>query len=116
MVIVQIFAVGRIQDNREKRKSARAAKAEKERLSKERLRKEHEKSLQGRSRHTATPMTWNGGCSFDGVVEVIPFEGKDTFASGNGVLPTKCITLEVIKAPSETEDSLTETSEEEVIL
>jgi len=97
MVIVQVLAFGRVQDNRDAKKTAKAAKLERERARKEK--KEEERLLQ----QTAKTAKANGhAATLD--------SSTANVLNGNGV------TKETIETESEDGSSVTTTSEEEMIL
>jgi hypothetical protein len=107
MVGVQLLVFGRVQDNRVRRKSAKAAKLERERLRKEKI-TEDEKI------HTLSNM--NGpGVGVGGTCDV----HLDAHTNGyrNGPVAPKPLQDLLPSSPvTESEDSTLETSEEEMIV
>ncbi|KAH6723294.1 hypothetical protein BKA61DRAFT_565936 [Leptodontidium sp. MPI-SDFR-AT-0119] len=107
MVLVQVLAFGRVNDNRVRRKSAKAAKLERERIRKEKL----EKAIEDRK---AASLKINGHVNgtLDGTCDV-PAEQKLLNGVANGGM-TKDLSDERRK-DSDSDETLTETSEEEMI-
>lgn len=108
MVLVQVFAFGRVNDNRVRRKSAKAAKLERERMRKEKL----EKPVEDRKPAALKPNghvngTWDGTCD-------VPAEQKLSNGVANGGT-TKHESSDERKKDSDSDETLTETSEEEMI-
>lgn len=111
MVFVQVLVFGRVQDNRVQRKRAKAAKIEREKIRKEKLqlleteRKLLEKATKGNGHDCATCM--------DGVWELLEEDQAHNLKS-NG----RKNSIRGVKTPSlpetESDASLTETSEEEL--
>ncbi|KAH8596239.1 hypothetical protein B0O99DRAFT_651850 [Bisporella sp. PMI_857] len=108
MVIVQFLAFGRVQDNRVRRHSAKVAKAEREKVRKEKLQALEEQRL--------NKMKINGNGSakisvagLDGIWDDILEEPKSNYINGNGQATKQ-------SAETESEASLTETSEEEIFI
>ncbi len=109
MVVVQILAFGRVNDNRVRRKSAKAAKLERERIRKEKLDKieEDRKTIASKvNRHV------NGG--LDGTCDP-PTEQKLSNGAANGIISKEDQDADERKKESDSDESLTETSEEEMI-
>ncbi|KAG4411063.1 hypothetical protein IFR04_015807 [Cadophora malorum] len=108
MVLVQVLAFGRVSDNRVQRKSAKAAKLERERIRKEKL----EKAVE--LRKTAIPQI-NGHVNgtLDGTCDV-PAEQKLSNGVANGGTKDEISTDERRK-DSDSDETMTETSEEEMI-
>ena len=111
MVCVQIFAFGKVQDNRVRKKSAKAAKIEKEKLAF--LEEERRKQIPKLQR-----------VELDGVCELHKeWDTNGSIANGNGHAngSTKSMNGKIKKNGSEkgepdSEESLTETSEEEMFI
>ena len=108
MVLVQVLAFGRVSDNRVQRKSAKAAKLERERIRKEKL----EKAVE--LRKTASPQI-NGHVNgtLDGTCDV-PAEQKLSNGVANDGTKDQISTDERRK-DSDSDETMTETSEEEMI-
>lgn len=108
MVLVQVLAFGRVSDNRVQRKSAKAAKLERERIRKEKL----EKAVE--LRKSAIPQI-NGHVNgtLDGTCDV-PAEQKLSNGVANGGTKNQFSTDEPRK-DSDSDETMTETSEEEMI-
>ena len=111
MVFVQVLAFGRVQDNRVQRKTAKAAKLERERVRKEKLqlleseRKLADKTTNGNGHDCATCM--------DGVWELLEEDQKHALKMNGGKEPvgsTKSASI----PETESDTSLTETSEEDL--
>lgn len=107
MVIVQVLAFGRVQDNRDAKKSAKAAKIEREKVRKEKKEEERLQALKANGR--ATPL--DTAESLD----------KSILTNGHGNGAAKSngdISMDDLKLETESEDnsSVTETSEEEMIV
>lgn len=111
MVVVQLLAFLRVSDNRQRRKSAREAA----KLERERLRKEKAELLADKRIHVGTKVSEMGNY-LDGAREfpVEPYMNGTTHKETNGILANH--TAEAEKMESESESSLTETSEEEMIV
>jgi len=109
MVIVQLLAFGRVQDNRVQRKSAKAAKLERENLRKEKLEKTEEDKKY---------LVMNGNGHVVGMNGTVDF--PDGYMDGAAESTPKAeIEYEATKEnkdESTSEGSLTETSEEEMIV
>ena len=111
MVFIQVLVFGRVQDNRVQRKSAKAAKIEREKVRKEKLqlleteRKLLEKNMNGNGHDCASSM--------DGVWELLEEDqphALKTNGGKNSIRGTKVTSL----PETESDNSLTETSEEEL--
>lgn len=111
MVLVQVFAFGRVSDNRTARKSARAARIERERLRRENLEKRQLEKM-----HEV--LQANGqALSLDGCQDLPQQNGN-----GNGVVPNGLKTpnrngnAQMAPESEESMTDMTETSEEEWFL
>jgi len=104
MVLVQIFAFGKVSDNRVARKNARAARQERERTRQEEVNKKLEK---------ASAASTNGHiASLDGAAD-LPTEKPN----GNGIAINGCANSSSDSLASLGSDgSTTETSEEEMMI
>lgn len=101
LVIVQVLAFGRVQDNRDAKKSAKAAKIEREKARKE---KKEEERLQ------ASKAKANGHAAIIHTDEVLD---NTIEPNGNGIAKMDTSNIET---ESEDNSSVTETSEEEMIV
>lgn len=120
MVVVQVLAFGKVQDNRVERRERKAAKAERERSRKEQI------ECAGEFIGRKSGKTMNGG--LDGVVDSIDESGDcysrsiayDGKAKLNGAAATRVGLFEKAAQTEglemESEASLTETSEEEMMI
>ncbi|KAL2070597.1 hypothetical protein VTL71DRAFT_13623 [Oculimacula yallundae] len=108
MVLVQVFAFGRVNDNRVLRKSAKAAKLEREKLRKEKL----EKTVVDR-KPAALKANGHVNGTLDGTCDV-PAEQKSVNGAANGGIKKQDSSDERRKESDS--DETTETSEEEMIL
>ncbi|KAG4433564.1 hypothetical protein IFR05_010960 [Cadophora sp. M221] len=108
MVLVQVLAFGRVNDNRVRRKSAKAAKLERDRIRKEKL----EKVIEDRK---AAAMKVNGHMNgtLGGTLDVLA-EQKLSNGVANGGM-TKIYSSDERRKDSDSDETLTETSEEEMI-
>ena len=116
MVFVQLFAFGRVRDNRVKMKSAKAANVEREQIRNEKLEKlEAVKSSKLKTQE-------NGFASAMDILEEIPNGSVQHLPNGatNGYpVPVSGLdeqARDVRDGTPETEGSMTETSEEEIIV
>jgi hypothetical protein len=109
MVIVQLLAFGRVQDNRVQRKSAKAAKLEREKLRKEKLEKMEEDSKYLVMNGNGHAVGMNGTANF-------PEGYMDGAAESTPKPEIEYETTKDNKDESTSEGSLTETSEEEMIV
>jgi len=116
MVFVQILAFGRVQDNRVKRKSAKAARIERDRIRKEKLEK-----LEA-ARSSKLKMQENGyanALDMDELLEELPNGITQPLTNGtaNGrAVPVNGQSRDIKDGTPETEGSITETSEEEMMI
>ncbi len=114
MVAVQVFAFGKVSDNRIARKSARAAKLEREKIRREKLdemagdRKPLETKANG---HIGVGA--DGACDFPTEEVTILVKGKEN-GKANGV--AKSAVSNGHTHGCDCEDSMTETSEEEMMI
>lgn len=106
MVVVQLFAFGRVSEKRGQRKARKAARLEKERLKKEKSEKAEKDLQQIISQAECSAKGWDGTCEF-------PLNGALKLASGNGHANDKLKNAGK-KLEMESEASMTETSEEEM--
>lgn len=124
MVVVQVLAFGRVQDNRVRRRERKAAKAEREKHRREQVecaeeftgRKSGTKAMNGGLDGTADWINENGDCHL-GLTFHEATNGKVKFngaAHTVGDLSEKAPQTEGLE--TESEASLTETSEEEMML
>ena len=106
MVVVQLVAFGKVSNNRGQRKAKKAARLEKERLKKEKSEKIDNERLQIVSKTEGHAIGLVGACDFpeDGAVKLANGTGH-----GNGIHPNSGKKIE-----TEIEESMTETSEEEM--
>ncbi|KAH7354920.1 hypothetical protein BKA65DRAFT_231006 [Rhexocercosporidium sp. MPI-PUGE-AT-0058] len=109
MVLVQVLAFGRVSDNRVRRKSAKAAKLERERIRKEKL----EKTVEER-KIAALKINGHVNGTLDGTCDV-PAEQKLSNGVANGGPTKEDSSNERRKDSSDSDETLTETSEEEMI-
>jgi hypothetical protein len=110
MVFVQLLAFGRVSDNRVQRKNARAAaKVERERLRKEKSEKTEEIGAYNMAKVSGIGSYLDGTCDFP--------ENPHTngFAKGNGAMNGDA-KMSAGDKKFDSEESMTETSEEEVIV
>jgi len=111
MVFVQVLAFGRVQDNRVRRKSAKAAKIEREKVRKEKLqvlereRKMLEKTTNGNGHDCNACM--------DGVWELLEEDQAQAVKLNGGKQPARGNKVPSIPE-TESDTSLTETSEEDL--
>ncbi|TVY34496.1 hypothetical protein LSUB1_G006156 [Lachnellula subtilissima] len=105
MVVVQLFAFGRVSEKRGQRKARRAARLEKERL--EKLEKSEKDLRQIMSQGEGIVKSWDGTCES-------PENGALKLATENGHANDKA-TNGGKKFETESEASMTETSEEEML-
>ena len=111
MVFIQVLAFGRVQDNRVQRKSAKAAKLEREKVRKEKMqalekeRKLSEKTSNGNGHDCATCM--------DGVWELLEEDQAQTLKLNGGKNHIRSAKASSIPETG-SESSLTETSEEDL--
>ena len=132
MVVVQILAIGRVQENREQKRARREAKraerlerVERERVGKtERERGSNLSEKENERVHIIGELNANGCKGMDGVVEVPAWEDKsrvnrgllvDEIEFSNGGTNRKG-KREKSESENSSEESLTETSEEEMIV
>lgn len=110
MVVIQCLAFGKVQDNRVRRRSAKAARLERERLRKEKKSEEERAQIVAKIHMASSHM--NREIDLDGTC------GEEKYANGNGhVQEIEGDLLEDVKiTPLESEGSTTETSEEEMML
>jgi len=112
MVIVQLLAFGRVQDNRVRRSAKEAAKIERERIRKEKMEK--------KSEERARNILLNGSLlCLDGICDVPEEHIFDSIAKGSGATANGQPSErkhEMESDESTTEESMTETSEEEMIV
>jgi len=109
MVGVQLLVFGRVQDNRVRRKSAKAAKLEREILRKEKI-------IEDEKTHTLSNMNGHG-VGMDGACDA--HLGAYTNGHRNGPVSLKPLQDLLPSSPgevTESEDSTLETSEEEIIV
>ena len=110
MVFVQLLAFGRVSDNRVQRKTARAAaKAERERL-----RKEKSEKIEAIGVYTMAKVSGIGSY-LDGTCDFPEDHHTNGFANGNGAVNGDA-KMSAGHKKSDSEESMTETSEEEVIV
>ena len=108
MVLVQVLAFGRVNDNRVRRKSAKAAKLERERIRKEKLEKMvEERKIAALSGNGHVNGILGGTCD-------VPAERKLSNGVANGGLMNGDSSDDRRK-DSDSDETLTETSEEEMI-
>lgn len=108
MVLVQVLAFGRVSDNRVQRKSAKAAKLERERIRKEKL----EKAVEVR-KQTASNVNGHANGTLDGACD-IPGEQKLPNGIANGGM-TNQVSSDERRKDFDSDETMTETSEEEMI-
>ncbi|TVY87808.1 hypothetical protein LAWI1_G007504 [Lachnellula willkommii] len=106
MVVVQLFAFGRVSEKRGQRKARKAARLEKERLKKEKSEKSEKDLRQIISQAECNAKSRDGTCE-------LPQNGALKLASGNGHADDK-VKNAGKKLETESESSMTETSEEEM--
>ena len=111
MVIIQVLAFGRVQDNREGRRMAKAAKAEREKARKEKLEEERKLSLKKTNGHARGSESTRGFL----VDKTQSNGGSNGIANGKSNM---AVSIDELKLETESEDgsSVTETSEEEMIV
>jgi hypothetical protein len=110
MVFVQLLAFGRVSDNRVQKKTARAAaKAERERL-----RKEKSEKIEVIGVYTMAKLSGIGSY-LDGTCDFPEDHHTNGFANGNGAVKGDA-KMSAGHKKSDSEESMTETSEEEVIV
>ena len=103
MVVVQLVAFGRVSENRGQRKARKAARLEKDRLKKVKFEKLENESPQIMYQTECHVKGWDGACDFpeDGALKLA---NRNGYANGGNKIET------------ESEGSMTETSEEEMNL
>ena len=110
MVVVQLLAIGHVQDNRVARRSAKAAKQERERVRRERLEKLGEKKTHGACSNVSGIGSYlDGGCD-------IPEDHQHDHSNGVAHEGNGHAKRNGEKTEEESEESMTETSEEEIIV
>jgi hypothetical protein len=111
MVIVQLFSFIRVSDNRGRRRSAReAAKLERERIRKEKSEQIEQMKMHVVSQVSGTGSYLDGACDFPDE----PYTNGIARGEENGVVEIGKADQRRIESSSE--ESLTETSEEEIII
>lgn len=112
MVVVQVLAFGRVQDNRVQRKDRRAAKAERERT-----RREADGVVESRD---VKPVGFDGALDSidEGISFHVPMKGKVNGVANGATIPTETskTAIQTDGLVPESEASLTETSEEEMMI
>ena len=111
MVIVQLFSFIRVSDNRGRRRSAREAA----RLERERIRKEKSEQIEQMKMHVVSQVSGigsylDGACDFPEK----PYTNRTAHGDDNGVVEIGKPDERRIESSSD--ESLTETSEEEMII
>jgi hypothetical protein len=111
MVLVQLFSFIRVSDNRGRRRSAReAAKLERERVRKEKSEQKEQMKMRVVSQVSGIGSYLDGTCDFP----EDPYTNGIAHRGENGVV--KIGKLDHRRIESSSEESLTETSEEEMII